>query len=161
MCFLPFSGQLRSWICPPNGRNTSPHCFTRRSPPSTQPISVASCRSHHPRPHHAFSEPCPKWKRTQGWERWEQTHSVICREFTNRVHNCYKASSCKPSFHASLTQPLSHTYTHRPLFKGMNAEWRQTGPQAACYLGQSMQMQSDKLAGISEFTEVCRTSIPL
>lgn len=64
-----FAGQLRSWTSPPSGRSTSPHCSTRRSPPYTPPTSVASCRCLRPLPRHACSEPCPKWKRIQGWER--------------------------------------------------------------------------------------------
>lgn len=51
--------------------------------------------------------------------------------------------------------------THKPLFGGLNAEWRQTGLQAACCLVQSMQMQPDKPAGMSWIHSVCVTSIPL
>lgn len=75
--FFIFPGPLRSSTCPPSGRSTSPHCSTHRSPPFTPPISVASCRCPRPLPHHACSEPCPKWKRTQGWERWEQTYISV------------------------------------------------------------------------------------
>lgn len=64
--FFHLPGQLRSWTCPPSGRSTNPHCSIHRSPPSTPPTSAASCRSRHPLLHHACSEPCPKWKRTQG-----------------------------------------------------------------------------------------------
>lgn len=142
--FFPFPGQLRSWTSPPSGRSTSPHCSTHRSPPFTPPTSVASCRSRRLLPRHACSELCPKWKRTQGWERWEQTSThnrFKYRKCTTDTQRLCSYLSPKPLHYTPLhNHTHNHTDMHRPLFEGENAEWRHCGPRAACRLVQSMQM---------------------
>lgn len=102
------SGQLRSWTCPQNGRSTSRLCSTHRSPPSTPPTSAGSCRCPRPRPRHACSELCPKWKRIQGWERWERALGSWSPSSTWTAH----------------TNPLdpSHTYIHRQTLIWRGAE---------------------------------------
>lgn len=147
--FFIFPGPLRSSTCPPSGRSTSPHCSTHRSPPFTPPISVASCRCPRPLPHHACCEPCPKWKTTQGWERWEQTFISIQKNVSKLVK--YRASIQIHTGRAHvnphnphLKYPYTNTHTENtaihidPYLK--NAGWRHTGPLAVCCLVQSVQM---------------------
>lgn len=83
-------GQLRSWTSLQSGRNIRPHHSTHRNPPSTQPISAVSCRSRHLPPRHACSELCLKWKRTQEWERWEQT-PVNIFTLKHKLYTCMPA----------------------------------------------------------------------